>query len=202
MFTKQNFFRFVALSLVSGAALAASVPHTFTSGTPAVASEVNDNFSALVAAVTSLEARLTALETTGVPAPTMASVAGTYDVFEVSVDVDDLGTNGGNHGFGVAGSGSSGTIVFNSDGSGQINITKQYRQLNLSAYEAGGFHYAGVQLNDAPETNTGAMTWTFSNGVVTAGDTSFVVAGPVLIGRILSTDGQGHNGIIILVRRL
>lgn len=58
----KHITRFLALSTFSVAALAASVPNTFTAGTPAVASQVNANFTALVNAATALETKAAALE--------------------------------------------------------------------------------------------------------------------------------------------
>ncbi|MDP3858703.1 MAG: hypothetical protein Q8Q73_13165 [Stagnimonas sp.] len=59
----KHITRFIALSTFSVAALAASVPNTFTSGTPAVASQVNANFTAVVNAATALETKAAAMET-------------------------------------------------------------------------------------------------------------------------------------------
>jgi hypothetical protein len=66
-------------------------------------------------------------------------------------------------------------------------------------------HSTDVALNDTPESVNTSMTRSLSNGVVTVstgdGDLSFVVAGRILIHGIASTDGEGHNGIALLVRR-
>lgn len=55
----------LAVTLVPLTIWAASItkPHTFTAGTPSVASQVNDNFDALFAKVNELDTRATALET-------------------------------------------------------------------------------------------------------------------------------------------
>ena len=73
----KNLYRLVPLALFSTLALAASVPYTFTAGAPAVAAEVNANFSALANAITALETRVALLEQGG-GALTVADVAGTY----------------------------------------------------------------------------------------------------------------------------
>lgn len=78
----KNLMRFAALASFSAVALAASVPFTFTAGSPALASELNANFRVLARAVTVLEAKVAALEGT-VPL-TAASVAGTYRLLSLS----------------------------------------------------------------------------------------------------------------------
>ncbi|HEY8154201.1 MAG TPA: hypothetical protein VII72_08755 [Myxococcota bacterium] len=190
---------------VASSALAA-VPYTFANGQPADATQVNANFNALVTAIDALNDRVAALESS-----TPASLVGTYDYFEVKTDVDSLGANS----YGIAGGGSSGTVVLNADGTGSINVTSQYRQLVFSDQSLlvgdvgnGGsvsIHSTDVGQNNSPETVSLSMTWALSNGILTVttgdGDTSFAVAGKILVHGISSTDGEGHNGIALLVRR-
>lgn len=210
---RYSYIGFLLLLLSSAVFAETTVPYTFVSGTAAKASEVNANFAALVTAINNLETRVTTLEASVAPV-TAASLAGTYDVYEVTTDVDDLGTSVSVlgvpnyvHHYGMAGSAASGTAVFNADGTGQMNQTKQYRQLQFHEQFTliGGvqeLYRADVSLADSPEIVNAPFSWTFSNGVVTAGDINFVVASRrLLIGRVLSTDGQGHNGITILVHR-
>ncbi len=192
-------------SAVGSSALAA-VPFTFTNGQPANATEVNTNFNALVQAIDALTARVDALESS-----TTASLAGTYDYFEVKVDVDNTMANS----YSIAGGGASGTVVLNGNGTGSVNLTNQYRQLtfneqsllvgNVTNNGSVSVHSTDVAQFDTPETTNQSITWTHSNGVVTVttldGNSSFVVAGKVLIQGISSTDGEGHNGIALLVRR-
>ena len=196
----------LALALATASSALADVPYTFVNGQPADANQVNANFDALVTALDALTARVDALE-----ASTSASLAGTYDYFEVTTDVDGLGPNS----YGVAGGGASGTVVLDSNGTGSVDITSQYRQLtfwhqsllvgNVDNTGSVGIESTGVNLNDSPETINGSVTWSLSNGVVTVstgeGDLSFVVAGRILIHSISSTDGEGHNGLALLVRR-
>ena len=59
-------------------ASSASVPNTFTSGTPAVAAEVNSNFTALQNAVNDNDSRLTAVET-GVISVNLSGLTSTGD---------------------------------------------------------------------------------------------------------------------------
>ena len=56
----------LALFLIASASMAQGVPHEFLAGTPARASEVNENFSALVAESSALEVRIAALEAASV----------------------------------------------------------------------------------------------------------------------------------------
>jgi hypothetical protein len=192
--------------LVVASSAPAAVPYTFSNGQAANANEVNANFNALVTAIDALTARVAALEGTST-----ASLAGTYDYFEVTTDVDLLSSNN----YGIAGGGASGTVVLNANGSGSIDVTSQYRQLTFSDQNVNvgdidnlgsiPVHSTDVMLNSSPETVNIPMTWTHANGVVTIttpdGDFSFVVGGRILVHSISSTDGEGHNGIALLVRR-
>lgn len=179
----------LSVMLFSTAAPAASVPHTFVPGGLASAAEVNENFAALVAAVTALEAK--------VDPQTMESLAGTYDYFEVKIDVDNLsGTSKS-----IAGGATSGTVVLNANGTGQIDLSRSYRQVTFSAVNVTE-NDKSVQLAffNVPETENGAITWSFANGVVTVpGGGTFAMAGQVLIQSFLNEEGQ--NGITILARR-
>jgi hypothetical protein len=196
------------LALVSALASSAlaQVPYTFANGEPADANQVNANFDALVTALDALSVRVDALE-----ASTAASLAGTYVYFEVTTDVDDLGPNS----YGIAGGGAFGTVVLNSDGTGSVAITSQYRQItfwhqsllvgNVDNTGSVGIESTDVNRNDSPETIDTGVTWSLSDGVVTVstgdGDIGFAVAGRILVSSISSTDGEGHNGIGLLVRR-
>ena len=198
-------FCVLAVSLAASSSALAAVPFTFTNGQQADANQVNANFGALVTAIDALTARVVALESS-----TTASLAGTYDYFQVETDVDTTAPNS----YSIAGGGASGTVVLNANGTGSVNVTNQYRQLTFSDQSllVGGVgggsvsvHSTDVTQLDTPETDNQSITWTHSNGVVTVttsgGDASFVVAGKVLIHSISSTDGEGHNGISLLVRR-
>ena len=112
----------LALALAAASSAQAQVPYTFVNGQPADANQVNANFDALVAAIDALTARVDALE-----ASTSESLAGNYDYFEVTTDVDDLGPNSS----GIAGGGAFGTVVLNSNGTGSVAITSQYRQITF-----------------------------------------------------------------------
>lgn len=182
-----------ALALVGAplrpAAFAASVPHTFTAGTVASAAEVNANFEALVAAVNALEAKL--------GPHSMASLAGTYDYFEVKIDVDNLSASSKS----IAGGASTGTIVLNANGTGQANVTSSYRQVTFNAVLAQeGDNTMQAAFFNVPESDNEPLTWSYADGVVSvpgAGD--FIVVGQLLMQSMLNEEGQ--NGISILARR-
>ena len=57
--SRSQWISVAVLASSLGLALAVTVPNTFTAGTPASATQVNDNFTALVTAVTAAEAALT-----------------------------------------------------------------------------------------------------------------------------------------------
>lgn len=183
--------RFVLVSLFSLAfgttALAASVPHTFTSGTTAFASEVNANFAALVSAINALEAKI--------GPHTMATLAGTYDYFEFKMDVDNISSTSTN----IAGVGVSGTLVLNADGTGQINTSISYRQVTLNEVTTGDLTVQVGFLNP-PMTENLAITWSLAGAVVTIpGGGDFAVVGQLLIHSTINFEGQ--NGLTILARR-
>ena len=173
------------------------VPHTFTDGTPALAEEVNANFGALVSALDALTARVNALEST-----TTASLAGTYDYFEIGVDVDQNSSSG----FSIAGSGTTGTVVLNANGTGTISLNSQYRQLTFNEQnvqiENVNVLSTDVAHFNTPETINNSITWSHSAGVLTIatgdGDANFVVAGRILVESIAS---EGQNGVTLMVRR-
>jgi hypothetical protein len=83
----KHITRFLALSTFSVAALAASVPNTFTAGTPAVASQVNANFTALVNAATALETKAAALET---KVTALEAKVAALESIDSAVTADDL----------------------------------------------------------------------------------------------------------------
>ena len=64
------------LGCFSITSFAASVPNTFTAGSPASAAQVNANFNALVSAINTLEARLSKIE--GKTLLTAAEISGEY----------------------------------------------------------------------------------------------------------------------------
>ena len=190
----KTIVRFAILALFNTATLAASVPHIFTAGSPALASEVNANFAALVTAVTTLETKVAALEAKVGP-HTTASLAGTYDYFEVRIDVDNLSATLN----AIAGAGVSGTVVLNANGTGQANTSESYRQLTFNAVVTGD-NTVQVGFNNIPATTSQAITWSFANGVVTiSGGNNFVVVGQLLMQSMVNFEGQ--NGIAILARR-
>lgn len=204
----KTVMRFAILSLFSTAALAASVPHTFTAGDLARAQDMNANFTALTTAVTALEAKVAALEAKVGP-HTMASLAGTYDVYEVAVDVDNLTLTS----TGIAGSVASGTVVLDASGTGEFNTTKTYRQVavnreavadvalstdNVNITTTRTIQSTTSQVNVSSEGTSGSFTWSYSSGVLTIDNRGFAVAGQLLLGTLT---GEGQTGIQIFVRR-
>lgn len=180
--------------IFSGGALAqVEVPHTFESGERARASEVNENFEFLAERIAALESLV---------APTADSLAGTYDYFEVSVDVDDLPQES----YGIAGASVFGTVTFNADGTGSGDLTENYRQIttfetNKTVDATSGatqVKETDITLNVTSEPNDFDFTWTLSGNTISVGDESFVVSGGIMVGRV-SNEGQG--GLAILVRR-
>lgn len=178
-----------------------TVPHTFTAGSPAKASEVNANFAALVTAVNALAARVSALENP--PAATVASVAGTYKSTSLEVGVSGGVTGGGGTQASVTGGSFSGTVVlgaggdvtFTSDGNETRGNVDSFNTAphshgcspgcTISDTQSGTTTTAAVTRFSGPESFTG--TWTVTNGEVVITTTDGVTrllpaSGKLLIG--------------------
>jgi len=186
----------------------AQVPFTFSAGQPAVADEVNANFTALVAQIQALQTQLDALQNYAGP-PSTQTIPGTYAFIELAVDVDQISANN----FSVAGESSTGTAVFNADGTGSVNSSDGYRQLSfltqslmVRSSDGNGttpINSTSVQLTNSPSSDAGNFTWTYSGNVLTvnsdtvlqfygAGSRIFVQGG---------SDAEGRNTLLVLVRR-
>ena len=179
---------------------------TFKDGDTAVAAQVNANFTALITAINDNAARITALET-GVASS--SSVAGTYDLLEMSVDIDPAGSDS----YALSGKNVSGSVTLNANGTGTFSTNEYYRTL--------GFNHIGIQVRNSGDNGTatvnthtigfsesttpesGSLTWTLSNGVVTlnveGSNLPFMVAGSRLLMQSYHDD-EGQIGIIFLVR--
>lgn len=99
------------LLFATGVAHAASVPNTFTAGSPARASEVNANFAALVTAVTTLENKVAALEAANGPLTT-ADVVGSYRLLGIT---SEAGGSEATRRIMAGAAGLEGTITFNAN---------------------------------------------------------------------------------------
>ncbi|HSW15171.1 MAG TPA: hypothetical protein VLI06_20145 [Solimonas sp.] len=115
----RNMLAGLLILTVGSSAFAASVPNTFTAGSPAKASEVNANFAALVSAVNALETKVatlqtkvTALESANGPL-TMDDVVGTYRLLALK---SETGSSEAVKRFHSASATTDGTVTFNSNG--------------------------------------------------------------------------------------
>lgn len=197
------------LCSISWQALLAEVPYTFTAGEAANAEAVNANFDAHDAQIEQLQAQIAALQAL-VNTPNVASIPGTYDFVELSVQANQNGVND----YGVGGSSSTGVVVLNADGTGTVNSSDSNRMLNFftqtKSVRTGGdsccetVDSTSVQLGGDSSSDSGNFTWTYSNNVLTVTDEevmNFFPAG----GRIFISRGydaaEGRNSLIIVVRR-
>lgn len=141
---KNTIIRFIILSVFSATALAASVPNTFTAGSPALASEVNANFAALVSAVTTLETKVSSLESQVVAlqsvntALTADDVVGTYKFLSV---ISKTVSDAPNLLFGSKSGISDSSVTFTKTSStgGTFTVT--------SSNKSSGFNAKGTQCN-------------------------------------------------------
>ena len=192
--TKKRVLAFTGLVLATFAAYAVTVPNVFTANTAARAADVNANFAALVSAVTTLEQKVAALEAKFAP-PTMASLAGTYDLLEHRVDVDVYSPTA----FSIGSISASATVILKADGTGSATSSSTQRRLNFSNSNVG---FIGTTEGD-----TGNFMWKLAGGKVVIqadGDVSFIVASDrILLGLDRSDEGpdDGLDGLSVLIRR-
>ena len=137
----KNILRFAVLGSFSALALAASVPFTFTAGAPAVAAEVNANFTALANAITTLEAKVASLE--GANALTAADVAGTYRLLAISSKAT---SSSADLTFGAGSQRANSILVISTDGTFTFN----------SEEASSGFSAKTTQCNSPGLSRTGS----------------------------------------------
>ena len=102
----------VLLMGVPAALAQTAVPHTFASGSPARASEVNANFAALVAANNALQARVAALEAADDPLAA-SDVVGTWKLMGLTTGTGSLDSS---KRFASKSALTDGVVTFNQDG--------------------------------------------------------------------------------------
>ncbi|MDB5870890.1 MAG: hypothetical protein JWQ07_332 [Ramlibacter sp.] len=162
----------------------ASVPYTFSAGSPAKAADVNANFTALVNAINAVGARVSKLE----GQITQADLAGTYSIQRFQAE---LGGDPGSH---VAVYVAGGTLTLVADGTGTfIGPAETGTQLNVQTRSVAPFTGAGG--------SSGPITWSYSGGVVNMlGGTLAVVAGGRLLIKVGSTSSDGTAHVMLLTR--
>lgn len=200
----RNLLAFLLCATISLSALS-DVPYTFTPEQPANAEEINANFSTLVAQIEQLQAQIAELA----GAPTMASLAGTYDFFELRVAVrqHSIGV-----GVDVNTAKAKGTLVLNADGTGALSTTENERRLSFSSLTrqdptVGDIETTTFQLTDEPtQQGNFSGTWTLTGNVVTlvgtvSGEVTNLVVGGGNILITNETDDPATYDIMIAARR-
>ena len=147
----KSIVRLIALALFSTLALAASVPYTFSAGAPAVAAEVNANFSALANAITALEAKVAALESGGTL--TAADVAGTYR--RISMSSKTVGGDNTSLEFGSASGVTEADVVISPGGTFTISGTAKQAEFNAKTTQCNTPSPNNATSSSGPST-TGA----------------------------------------------
>ena len=183
-----------------------TVPNSFTSGTPAKASEVNANFQALATAVNNLNARIAKLEGN----ITSSDIVGTYKITSLNIE-NYITTNSSGTLYQKSDYVVSGTAVFNTDGTLTFNTTstgwsfdllKSNNQNTVGNPTFGNF----APQNGLNETQT--TNWTLGTGAnagtITIGSKVFnlTAGGKILIKSSKDTDGSSRSAtnLVILTR--
>jgi len=166
--------------LLSTAALAqTTVPHNFTAGAPARASEVNANFSALASAIDALAGRVAALES---PTLTMASLAGSYRFTSLELGISAAsGANASGY-LQVSPVRSSGTLTLAAGGAVSVSLTSEATHGRIEYSPAPNHVHAQVpsgttagaasgstvssSLTRETDPHTVPGTWTLTNGEI------------------------------------
>lgn len=216
---------FLFLTYMSASlSVTAEVPFQFEESTPAAAAEVNANFDAhtnqinqLQAQIEELQAQMQALTGT----LTMENMAGTYQLLQLSIDVDQFETTPPVNAYGLGGSFNKGIVSLSANGQGTYTGADKYQQLTFNVYpivvgkpdNSGGMQViqTGVQrlLEDDPSETTN-FTWSVEGNVVTiivppedendTGETlSFHAASPNLF--VGGATDQGESTLSIIVRQ-
>lgn len=179
-------FKLFLCSLFLGATAHAqvTVPNTFQPASPAKASEVNANFTALATAINALTARVAKLEGTVVS----ADLVGTYALSGLGIETNN------NH---TAHYAFQGTVTLNSGGAVSFNVTQTGHQTNFST------PFTDVVFPNGG-TSSGTTTWTYANGVVTiVGFNSFnVSAGGKVLVAANTGSGTPVNNVLSVLSRL
>lgn len=180
----------LVLLLVGNVALAqTTVPHIFTPGTPARATEVNQNFQALATAIDGVAARLAKFE--GTAPVTDSDIVGTYHYSNLQIGTVWTGTNATH----VEAITYEGTFVFAADHTFSAVFTGKQND------------------NNGPLADDGQLegTWSLSGGVLSASTpgSAPIALNCALACRLMVTTLEGsaamvgddaHNNLVILVR--
>ena len=180
----------------------AQIPYTFAPGTAAKAEEVNANFTALQDQIGQLETQIAALSGASVD-----NIPGTYDLQKLGVLLRD----NGNGTYDISNSSFTGTVVFNSDGTGTYSSNEGDTTLNVATYtvtdtinnqsvthEQTDFHFQ----KDSPTSNTGTFTWTLSGNNLNVSPSggsplTFIVNGKFAV----AADPSDGRAIYIAIKR-
>ena len=162
----------------------------FSANTPAVASEVNGNFAALIAAINDNNQRITALEEAAGEVAELADIVSgsTYQLY-FSGGIIELDEGGGAN---LERFGGIATLTFNSDNTLDETFSEQGRFISLDANicsESGCSHY--VDTWDDNETGGGSWSVTGQTLNVTwsdGGSESFSLSSD---GKIIASGGGG-----------
>jgi hypothetical protein len=191
----QKLINFIVLALLSGLALAASVPNTFTANTPAVAAGVNANFTALVAALTDLEDRVTTLEHGGGPPLDEADFYGSYtgyyaeSLLRVNDEDNDASTPNGAR---IESHQTVATLTLSATG---CSYSGTNERISLGIEDQAPADTA-LELDRASSPDTGCSGWSLNGATLNIGSLAFSHAarGRVLIGsRSSGTGARNEN---------
>lgn len=193
----QKIFSIILLTTVScGVFAQTAVPHTFTAGTAAKASEVNANFQSLATSIDALVSRLDILE--GKPSAfTVSALSGTYKLLNIY-----SGAEGGSSPI-VHSSTQNGTLNLNSD----LTFTLTAAEINSNTTLNLSTNTSSSSVTTNNDTING--TWSVSGKTITLTAAGGGVFGPyeigagnkLLINPVRSDSSPAYLGIDIFVRQ-
>lgn len=192
------------LGLQSAYAAPLTIPNTFTTNSPAVAADVNANFTATATAVNDIETRLAALEAvtdTNINVNPLQKVAGNWAMVS-SLFGSRLG---GQNFVEVYRDTSSGTMTVNADGTFTVNFTQGVNALvgltNVVVPFTDQFGNVTTVIDqDAQYPLDPFLPFTATGTITITGNNSFIAAIPIGGLDVISFDGFiSQNGQVMIM---
>jgi prophage DNA circulation protein len=194
---------FLILATLSFHPLHAQQLVTFSDGQPARASEVNANFSALLAEIQTLKTQVAALQAqTG-----GASIVGTWDVY----NLDGTTFSSSSGGFYMENAGGKGVATFSADGTytlsspafkSSLSVNNNISLVSLPGGATALKSLVSASASNGPDTDAGSSSGTYSvsGNTLTVGTQTFQITRDGTLIFFFQADASGIQ-LIIFVKR-